>query len=50
MIGDKRYNLVVHFVDIGGIVDHQWLNFLFIIYRNLLNILFYEKGLRAEKD
>jgi len=31
MVNDLRLEVVVHFVDIGGIVDHHCLSFLFII-------------------
>jgi hypothetical protein len=30
VVFDVGGQLVVHFVDIGGIVDHHWSNFLFI--------------------
>jgi hypothetical protein len=32
LVDGLRWEVVVHFVDIGGIVDHQCLNFLFINY------------------
>jgi hypothetical protein len=28
--------VIVHFVDIGGIVDHYCLNFLFIMSQNIM--------------
>ena len=31
MFSDLRQEMIVHVVDIGGIVDHHSLNFLFII-------------------
>jgi hypothetical protein len=31
MFNDLRWEVIVAFVDIGGIVDHHCLNFLFII-------------------
>ena len=36
MFNDLRWEVIVHFVDIGGIVDHDFLNFLFIITLNNL--------------
>ena len=33
MICELRREVVVHFVDIGGIVDHRCLNFLFINFK-----------------
>jgi hypothetical protein len=33
--------MIVCFVDIGGIVDHHCLNFLFIMYIRKLNSLFF---------
>jgi hypothetical protein len=32
MFNELRQELIVHFVDIGGIVDHHCLSFLFICY------------------
>jgi hypothetical protein len=34
MLNDLRSEVIVHFVDICGIVDHHCLNFLFIIHKN----------------
>ena len=32
MFNELRYEVIVHFVDIGGIFYHYFLNFLFIIH------------------
>jgi hypothetical protein len=37
VFNDLRQEEVVRFVDIGGIVDHDWINFLFIIVNELLS-------------
>jgi hypothetical protein len=31
VFSELRSEVIVHFVDVGGIVDHHCLNFLFII-------------------
>jgi hypothetical protein len=36
LFNDLRGEMIVYFVDIGGIVDHQCLNFLFIKNRETL--------------
>ena len=42
MFNDLRGDVIVHFVDIGGIVDHICLNFIFMIMSNK-----YNKGLNG---
>jgi hypothetical protein len=36
VFSELRWEVIVYFVDIGGIVDHHWLNFLFITIFSLL--------------
>ena len=38
LVFSLRWEVVVHYVDIGGIVDHNCLNFLFIT-QNILSFL-----------
>jgi hypothetical protein len=39
LLHSKRGIVIVRFVDIGGIVDHHCLNYLFIIYKYKMEIL-----------
>jgi hypothetical protein len=34
ILNDLRWQKIVRFVDIGGIVDHHYLNFVFIMKKN----------------
>ena len=40
MFSDLRLEVIVRFVDIGGIVDHHCLNFLFIIIGHWTSVQF----------
>jgi hypothetical protein len=43
----ERWEVIVRFIDIDGIVDHHWLNFLFINISEILCFYYSIIGIRA---